>query len=112
MASKVNKPAPVLLAVARSIGDQELKRPLELISPRPDVSLRRLQPQDDRFLVLACDGVWDVLTDAEVAALVLAGSGSDTERAGRVVAEAYKRGSTDNISVAVVSLQWSGADEG
>lgn len=91
----------------RSIGDQELKRPTAIISSTPDVSLRLLQPREDKFLVLACDGVWDVLSDDEVAKLVMEpDTVSDTDKAGKVVAEAYKRGSTDNISVVVVSLQW------
>jgi serine/threonine protein phosphatase PrpC len=33
----------------------------QIITAEPDVTSQRLTP-DDRFLVLACDGIWDVMT--------------------------------------------------
>ena len=60
------------LSCSRTLGDPELKmnpdRPI--LSNVPEVEVRKLQPTD-LFIVLACDGVWDVL-DAEGAAAVLA----------------------------------------
>ena len=32
--------------------------------------MRRLSPAEDHFLLLACDGLWDVLTDAEACRVV------------------------------------------
>ena len=43
--------------------------PLPQIIPLPDVHLHPRGPADE-FLVLACDGVWDVLTNDEMAAFV------------------------------------------
>lgn len=32
----------------------------QIITAEPDVAVQRLLPED-RFLVLACDGIWDVM---------------------------------------------------
>ena len=59
----------------------EWSQPVELptladdspLSSVPDIFIRRLSP-DDRFLVLACDGVWDVFDDTTVKRLVEKGA--------------------------------------
>lgn len=59
------------------------------------------------FVVLACDGLWDVMTDAEVVAFVgdrLGRGGAAGGTAKKLVRAALDRGSTDNISVMVVVL--------
>ena len=33
----------------------------QIITAEPDIMQQQLTP-DDRFLVLACDGIWDVMT--------------------------------------------------
>lgn len=48
-------------AVSRSFGDRDLKSE-GLISATPEVILLPLSPEL-RFVVLACDGVWDALSD-------------------------------------------------
>ncbi|CAH8309890.1 unnamed protein product [Eruca vesicaria subsp. sativa] len=55
------------LAMARAFGDFCLKD-FGLISV-PDVSFRRLTEKDE-FIVLASDGIWDVLSNEEVVAIV------------------------------------------
>ncbi|KAJ6829290.1 putative protein phosphatase 2C 33 [Iris pallida] len=55
------------LAMARSFGDFCLKK-FGLISV-PDISYRRITERDE-FIVLATDGVWDVLSNEEVVAIV------------------------------------------
>lgn len=63
------------LAVSRALGDFEYKRvpgfgPFEqLISPEPEISDWGRSPQDE-FILLACDGVWDVMTNEEVCLFV------------------------------------------
>ena len=57
------------------------------------------------FVVLACDGVWDVLSNAEAAALVAADAPTLRDRAGAVVKAAFDKGSTDNISVVVIRIE-------
>jgi serine/threonine protein phosphatase PrpC len=59
------------LAVSRAVGDLRFKQnanlsPAEqIVSCAPDLRTCCRQPEDE-FLVLACDGVWDVMTSQEV----------------------------------------------
>jgi len=59
------------LNLSRSLGDLEYKKNQELgpeeqiISATPDVLVKELTAEDE-FIVLACDGVWDVLSNQEV----------------------------------------------
>ena len=59
------------LAVSRALGDFEYKMvegmgPTEqLVSPEPEIfSIER--SDKDEFVVLACDGIWDVMNNEEV----------------------------------------------
>ena len=36
------------------------------VSPIPDVIVRKRQPQKDEYIVVACDGIWDVLSNQQV----------------------------------------------
>ena len=49
------------LATSRSFGEAELKFPIQrrLVVAKPDVRVCELR-RDDLFLILACDGIWDV----------------------------------------------------
>jgi len=54
--------------------------------------------------VVACDGIWDVLTSEE--AVALARSGAGPEDAARLLqTRALERGSLDNITVIVLDLK-------
>lgn len=59
------------LAVSRALGDFEYKNvegmgPCEqLVSPEPEIFLEA-RSEDDEFLVLACDGIWDVMSNDEL----------------------------------------------
>lgn len=56
------------LNLSRAIGDLKYKTNAELpakdqiITAQPDVTVHSLCP-DDRFFLLACDGIWDVMTN-------------------------------------------------
>jgi len=105
-----------LLAVSRAFGDHMLKPP---VSVKPYYSHHEIN-QDTLFLVLACDGLWDVMEDQEVVDYVAARVKEKLE--GPIVPEvhkkklqllvnkiideliqkAIKKGSQDNISVLIV----------
>lgn len=59
------------LAVSRALGDYEYKNvegrgPCEqLVSPEPEIFVRD-RSENDEFLVLACDGVWDVMSNEDI----------------------------------------------
>eukprot|EP00730_Choanoeca_flexa_P001865 TRINITY_DN10816_c0_g1_i1.p1 TRINITY_DN10816_c0_g1~~TRINITY_DN10816_c0_g1_i1.p1 ORF type:complete len:405 (+),score=92.66 TRINITY_DN10816_c0_g1_i1:66-1280(+) len=92
------------LAVARSFGDIELKQPTPLLTAEPDVNIRQLEPSDEA-VVIACDGVFDVMTNDDVGTLVRDHLTDPDKAAEMIVREAYSKGSTDNISVIVLKLQ-------
>jgi protein phosphatase 1L len=93
------------LALSRAIGDRS-ERPA--VTADPDVSILPIDEADD-FLVLATDGLWDVMTSSDVVAFIhaLIEQGEDIDRdpiAAMVVEEAIRRGSYDNITVLIVWL--------
>lgn len=63
------------LALSRALGDfifkrNEKKLPEEqIVTAFPDVEIRTITP-DWEFIVMACDGIWDVMTNEEVADFV------------------------------------------
>ena len=77
----------------------------------PEVHHRQLQPED-KFIILACDGLWDVI-DGELATRVVLQQfqefGRGSEGAVRAAEElqslAFRMGSSDNITVLVVTLK-------
>lgn len=60
------------LAVSRALGDFEYKNvpnrdPCEqLVSPEPEIITEERVKGSDEFLILACDGIWDVMTNDEL----------------------------------------------
>ncbi|CAD6247541.1 unnamed protein product [Miscanthus lutarioriparius] len=71
------------LAMARSLGDYRLKR--HGVVSEPEVTHRRVA-SGDLFIILATDGVWDVLSNEEVVSIVCATPRK--QHASKAVAEA------------------------
>lgn len=130
-----------VLAVARSLGDHGLKefvigRPY-LSSTVIQIEKERDKPEsrvinecgkerrrglsspgcspltDGDFLIVACDGLWDVMEDHEAVNLVRKFTAENTSRSKKcskqevasfLIEEALRRGSTDNITVVVCWL--------
>jgi serine/threonine protein phosphatase PrpC len=98
------------IAVSRAIGDASFKQESNLIC-NPDLMERRLTGAEN-FIVLACDGLWDVFRLEEVALFLgplLNPEEPDNQRnldliAEQLVYEAYRRGSTDNVTVILIVL--------
>lgn len=80
-----------ILAVTRSFGDHGMK---DFVTAQPhvvevDISAHGHCP----FLIMACDGVWDVLTDQEACDLVLArmqSEGGPFEDAAKLLVTIYQ----------------------
>ena len=64
------------LAVSRALGDFDYKRNTELpaiaqlVSPEPEITTTDREHDKDQFLLLACDGIYDVMSTEEVCAYV------------------------------------------
>merc|ERR1712190_248541 len=94
------------LAMTRSFGDLYFKQPASLAIAEPEVTIYSLSDKD-LFLVLATDGVYDVLSNQEVVDLALKQWSDPEEAAKDIVRTAYKKGSEDNLTVLVVQFSWA-----
>jgi serine/threonine protein phosphatase PrpC len=122
------------IAVSRAIGDWDFKNPNELITSTPDVKEIMLD-RKPVYIILACDGVWDKLSNEEAAKIVVdtfakkpelkqdsvlphfkpieeEGNDNIAIMAARALRdEALKRGSRDNISAIVVKIDWQSQEQ-
>lgn len=90
-----------MIGITRALGDHTMK---QWIISTPHVTVLELQSTDE-FLILACDGVWDVVKDEDaIAFLKEKGDVPAATLAKALAVEALKRGSQDNVSVIVVRL--------
>ncbi|XP_026154453.1 protein phosphatase, Mg2+/Mn2+ dependent, 1Na (putative) [Mastacembelus armatus] len=98
------------LAVSRALGDFDFKevdwRPQteQLVSPEPEVYELERMPEDE-FLILACDGVWDAISNEELCAFVrsrLQVCNDLREICTQVIDLCLYKGSLDNISIIIV----------
>mmetsp|Transcript_8655 Transcript_8655/g.13152 ORF Transcript_8655/g.13152 Transcript_8655/m.13152 type:complete len:418 (+) Transcript_8655:34-1287(+) len=118
------------LAVTRAFGDLDYKQHKHLFFPEadfidnlviasPEISHHTLQPDQDEFVVVACDGLWDVMSNKAVCTTVCEQlktlTGNNPYKYTRAVAsqiakllidQAMARGTTDNVSVVVGLFQW------
>ncbi|XP_054154323.1 protein phosphatase 1B-like [Oppia nitens] len=98
------------LAVSRALGDYEYKQvegrgPCEqLVSPEPEITVQTREGGDE-FLVLACDGIWDVMDNDELCDYVRhqLTIHPDLETVcSSIIDTSLHRGSKDNMSVVLV----------
>ncbi len=90
------------LAVSRAFGDICLKEPNLVIDADPDVTIREITP-NDRWLVIASDGLWCRVENGPCAAL-LQNCSTAQEATGRLIREAKFQKTHDNTTVCVVKL--------
>ncbi|XP_057213889.1 protein phosphatase 1bb isoform X4 [Triplophysa rosa] len=99
------------LAVSRALGDYDYKcvdgkGPTEqLVSPEPEVFEIPRVSEEDEFVVLACDGIWDVMSNEELCDFVRSRLEvwDDLEKiCNSVVDTCLHKGSRDNMSVVLV----------
>jgi len=105
------------IAVSRAIGDGDFKDgdgppETQAITCVPDVYERDVKP-NDQFLVLACDGLWDVMENQEVVDFInklLSKAKTVTDELLNQISEQLtthavnNKGSPDNVTVVIVVL--------
>ncbi|CEQ40068.1 SPOSA6832_01653 [Sporobolomyces salmonicolor] len=87
------------LAVTRALGDSAMK---QFVVGSPYTTETTLGPEDE-WLIIACDGLWDVCTDQQAVDLIR-GLNNPQEASDELLQHALNAHSTDNISVIVVAL--------
>uniref|UniRef100_A0A6B2L3N8 protein-serine/threonine phosphatase n=1 Tax=Arcella intermedia TaxID=1963864 RepID=A0A6B2L3N8_9EUKA len=97
-----------VLGVARAFGDIDFKREggEGFVTCEPDIKLWN-RTETTEFIVLACDGVWDVMTTEDVTKFVrdkLMQGMPPQEVTELLVYHCFQRGSLDNISAIIVSF--------
>ncbi len=96
-----------MLSMSRALGDAPLK---PFVTAEPRVAEGMLGRGND-VAILACDGLWDVLTSEE--ATKIARSARGPAKAAKLLeTTALERGSTDNITVIVLDLRQHTAKAG
>ena len=90
------------LAVTRALGDADCKR--DGVTAMPEVTKVDLTPAHE-YLVVACDGLWDVVSDEECVKMIKDTVKEPNMCAKRLGSEALTRMSGDNITVIVAFLK-------
>ena len=95
------------LSVSRAFGDIDAG---PCVTHTPDIFQYRLE-KSDKFLVLACDGLWDVLNNNDAVNFILNNCYDNTltkrinkkqDIAQQLAEHALRKGSTDNITIVIV----------
>lgn len=91
-----------VLAVSRSIGDCNLN---PYVTCEPEILEKKIE-EEDEYLVLASDGLWDVMSNEQVAKVVLANASQAFEKIAKYLCnEAVLLGTQDNVTCIVVDLK-------
>jgi hypothetical protein len=86
----------------RSIGDVTLQ---PYISCEPEIIEKQIEP-DDEYLVMASDGVFDVMGNDDVAKIILRNAKDFLNVSKRLCTEAIIMGSSDNVTALVIDLKY------
>lgn len=93
------------LSLSRSIGDVTLKyHAVKCVIGEPEVVVHHVDPTKDRFVILGCDGIWDVLTNDDAVNVVANAASNKKDPARALVKAAAGAGSTDNMTAVVVRI--------
>ncbi len=97
------------LSVSKSFGDMDA---LPFVTHKPDIFKYKLK-NNDKFIILACDGLWDVISNQDACTFILnllnsnnklenMNRHSPNNYAQRLAEYAIESGSTDNVSVIII----------
>jgi serine/threonine protein phosphatase PrpC len=126
---KVELSASNMLAVSRAFGDFEYKNSKDLAPEEqaviavPEVRVHRRDAEKDMYIILACDGVWDVMSNDDVAKFVVDGmptSDPKSFRAGGLLPkvgddlldECFRLGSKDNMTAVLADISSNNMNRG
>jgi protein phosphatase PTC1 len=88
--------------VSRSLGDHDLKK---FVIADPHFKTEPLDATCE-FLVLACDGIWDVSDDQEVVDVVRKAGVTDPKAASAaIIQHVISKQTKDNLTAMVIALQ-------
>jgi len=87
------------LAVTRAFGDSELR---EWVKAEPYIKSVDLNPEDSH-LIVACDGLWDVVSDQESIDQITPSLNAQ-EVSDKLLKLALEKGTKDNVSILVVTI--------
>ena len=91
------------LAMTRALGDFSIDK--HIVPPLADI-INYPRNSLASFVILACDGIWDVMTNEEVALFIVHRASTHTlaELSIALIDECFHRKSTDNMSVYIVRV--------
>ncbi|XP_074315986.1 putative protein phosphatase 2C 2 [Silene latifolia] len=96
-----------ILSVSRALGDWDMKLPngtASTLIAEPEVR-QIILTEDDEFLIIGCDGIWDVMSSQQAVRVVRRGlrrHGDPQQSAKELVREALNLNTFDNLTVVVV----------
>lgn len=105
-----------VLSVSRALGDWDVKLPRGSSSPlisEPEFK-QALLTDDDEFLIIGCDGIWDVMSSQHAVSIVRRGlrrHDNPQQCARELVMEALRLNTFDNLTVIVVCFSSEIGDE-
>jgi serine/threonine protein phosphatase PrpC len=88
------------LSLSRSFGDADNS---PFVSQIPDVFYYKIT-DSTKFIIMACDGLWDVIHNHELFKLIYKFKSLKKNIATELANEALKRGTMDNVSVIIIEL--------
>ncbi|CAF1209101.1 unnamed protein product [Rotaria sordida] len=91
------------LAISRTLGDYTLDK--RFIPASPDIIQYPINSSAS-FVIIACDGIWDVMTNEQVAQFVSqkASNTSIQDIASQLLDQSFILGSTDNMSIYIIKI--------
>jgi len=93
------------LAMTRSLGDTYFKQSSPLSTPDPEVKILPITDKD-LFLVLATDGITNVMSNQDIVDAASKHWDDAEEAAKTIVRTAFQKGSDENLTAMVIQFGW------
>jgi len=98
-----------ILAVSRSLGDKDFKYEIEnLVISTPDITHHKLTLNEDKYIIVACDGLYDVFTNEQCMEWLSGNINEDmsmqdvTDKLCHT--SIYDRKTKDNVSIIIIKI--------